>query len=250
MACGNSNEVVAKIYVAAHKLFEQPQDEGYVAIQTGRAFREPLDGMLGDDTGLNISRLSDHFNEISALYWLRHNDDSPYVGLAHYRRFLAPRDIASEVGEHRIASSRDFSEFNEGIDVVVVEPHKFCLPDSTIPETIEAQYIRCHQHFDLSRMRAALREVSPASGEAFEFVMRNTIFVPCSIFVARRKVIEAYVDWLFAVLMRLERMIPYHRYDSYQRRVFGFIAERMFNVWLTENAPTVKIGFRDVVVTE
>ena len=55
-----------------------------------------LDNMIGDDTGDNISELNRNFNELTAIYWAWKNYDKlgnpDYIGLAHYRRFLAIYD--------------------------------------------------------------------------------------------------------------------------------------------------------------
>lgn len=40
---------------------------------------------------------------------------------------------------------------------------------------------------------------------------------------------------MFDVLFKLEQQIDISDYDAYQSRVFGFISERLFNVWLVKN---------------
>ena len=44
-----------------------------------------------------------------------------------------------------------------------------------------------------------------------------------------------YCSWIFDVLSVCEKKIPYKTYDTYQKRVMGYMAERLFNVWLYHN---------------
>ena len=56
-----------------------------------------------------------------------------------------------------------------------------------------------------------------------------------NMFVMKRALFEKYSDWLFTILFELEEEIDISNYNPYQNRVFGFLAERLFNVWLLKN---------------
>ena len=47
-----------------------------------------VDGVIGDNTGDNISFKADHYSEMSVQYWMWKNVQVDYYGLCHYRRYL------------------------------------------------------------------------------------------------------------------------------------------------------------------
>ena len=48
----------------------------------------------------------------------------------------------------------------------------------------------------------------------------------------KRPLFDAYCEWLFSVLFELEKRLDISGYSAYDRRVFGFVSERLLDVWL------------------
>jgi len=44
--------------------------------------------MQSEDNGLSIIKYNNRINELTGLYWIWKNDNNPYVGLSHYRRYF------------------------------------------------------------------------------------------------------------------------------------------------------------------
>lgn len=55
---------------------------------------------------------------------------------------------------------------------------------------------------------------------------------------------DKYCGWLFAVLGEVEPLIPYQHYNTYQKRVIGFMAERLLNVYVRKNK--LKVSYSSV----
>ena len=59
-------------------------------------------------------------------------------------------------------------------------------------------------------------------------------------FVMKKEKFDEYCQWLFTILFELEKRIDISNYNQYESRVFGFISERLFNVWLEKQALNTK----------
>ena len=78
----------AMILVACHKPCEMYNKGIYTPIQVGKAISEYNLGIIGDDTGDNISQKNPSYCELTAQYWAWKNVDCRYIGLCHYRRYF------------------------------------------------------------------------------------------------------------------------------------------------------------------
>ena len=50
--------------------------------------------------------------------------------------------------------------------------------------------------------------------------------------VMRRDYFDAWRAWLFPVLFKIEARMDTGSYDAYNARVFGFLSERLMDVWI------------------
>lgn len=235
-----------RIFVGAHKASEFPDDPGYVPLHLGKAISAVDLGIMGDDSGDNISALNPYFCEITGLYWIWKNVDADIVGLAHYRRHFLARDRAIPFKSVAIAASSDFEEIGPAFDMILAAPVKFVLPPYNLPVSNETQYSSTAIGLDLLLVREALVEIERSYVDCFDFVMRDNTCSLCNMMIGRKVVCDAYCEWLFAILFKLEPWIPYRTYDPYQARVFGFIAERLLNVWVAKNRRHFRIGYRAI----
>jgi hypothetical protein len=61
----------------------------------------------------------------------------------------------------------------------------------------------------------------------------------------KKELLAAYCKWLFDVLFKLEQRIDISTYNDYNMRIFGFMSERLFDVWLETN----NIKYKEVSVS-
>jgi hypothetical protein len=100
--------------------------------------------------------------------------------------------------------------------------------------------VHAHHKKDLDELENILRERSPESLDAFERVMEQRSLYLYNMFVMRVEHFKAYCTWLFPLLFEQQKPIEISGYDTYQRRVFGFLSERLFNVWLLHHQLRIK----------
>lgn len=195
-----------------------------------------------DNEGDSISQKNPFFCELTALYWIWKNTSDKFVGLDHYRRFLWLNNpeynyIIKNVHDtdkiQNMISFKDIHTVLEGVDIIV--PRKWILG-----ETVEKQYASANRKIDFDITRQVITELYPEYSQSFEKIAQGYQLYPCNMFLTRREWFDKYAKWLFTILFEVEKRtkIPYE--DIYQRRIFGFLSERLFNVFLLHNNLKIK----------
>ena len=65
--------------------------------------------------------------------------------------------------------------------------------------------------------------------------MKKTSGHRFNMMVMRKELLDKYCEWLFEILFTLESMLDISTYSKYDQRVFGFVGERLLDVWLETN---------------
>ena len=218
-----------KILVATHKKYWMPEDEVYLPLHVGREGKEDL-GYMGDNTGDNISDKNANYCELTGLYWAWKNLDCEYIGLCHYRRYFSHRSLKQEEDERKksIYGFIDYAKILRDYEIIL--PCKFKLKRLTVKE----HYAKCHYGKDLDKVRGIITELYPEYIEEYDNVMKSNSLYICNMFVTKKEIFDKYCAWLFNILFILEKDIDITQYDQYQARLYGFLSERLFNVWLAK----------------
>lgn len=216
-----------KIIIAAHKPYWMPADDMYLPLHVGAAGKADL-GYVRDDTGDNISEKNANYCELTGLYWAWKNLQADYLGLAHYRRHFCARG-ARGTQQERILTSKQLEGYLQKCDILLPRPRNYYI------ETNYSQYVHAHHAEDLDVTRAILQEKYPAYVQAFDQSMKKTSGHRFNMFIMKRDKADAYCQWLFDILFELERRLDISQYSAYDARVFGFVSERLLDVWLNTN---------------
>lgn len=208
------------VYVAAHKAFNTLLPDNYIPLFVGAQNKKPIFA-AADDSGDNISFKNSSFCELTGLYWVWKNTDDEYKGLVHYRRYFSANGKILLQGQiKKILSSYD-----------VIAAKTEYLRESAYEEFV----LHSGKEKDLELLRNVLQKLYPAYIPAFETVMSGNRLHLYNMMIAKKTVFNAYCEWLFDILFELEPLVDMTGYSDYEKRIFGFLAERLLNVWLLHN---------------
>ena len=232
-----------KILVATHKKYWMPEDEVYLPLHVGAEGKADL-GYTKDNTGDNISAKNPNFCELTGMYWAWKNLSCEYIGLCHYRRYFAHVPKSSNLTDKKkaIFSKVDYEKLLQTCDVILPQKRNYYI------ETVRSHYEHAHHKSDLDEVEKIIAEKFPAYSETFDKVMSRTKLHILNMFVMKKALFDEYCQWLFPVEFALEKKIDVSYYDPYNSRVFGFLSERLFNVWLEKR--NLKIAEVNVVNLE
>lgn len=216
-----------KILVAAHKKYWMPEDDVYMPLHVG-AEGKPFLGYVPDNTGDNISAKNPSYCELTGLYWAWKNLRCDYIGLCHYRRYFGRSIHTKDIEKKKdaIFHRKDYEKLLARYDVILPKKRNYYI------ETVRSQYEHAHYKKDLDETERIIGELAPDYSEAFRKVMARRRLHILNMFVMKKDRFDAYCAWLFPILFTLEKRIDTTHYDAYESRIYGFLAERLFNVWL------------------
>ncbi|GHV31883.1 exopolysaccharide biosynthesis protein [Synergistales bacterium] len=236
-----------KILVCAHKKGEYVRSDGvFTPVHGGRALSQADLGIQGDDTGDNISRKNPNYCELTVLYWAWKNlRNVDYIGLNHYRRYFLYKDIPvrnmiTRTPDEYIYKMSDTSfepeKHMNGYDIIMPKPWSLSYSPAV-------QYCLVHSRTDYAALRTIVKQSSPDYYDAFINTMEGQNKISYgNMFITRREIFDDYCSWIFPLLSNLEIKIAdrVKGYDTYQARIYGFLSERLMNVYVLKNKLKVK----------
>lgn len=221
------------IYVATQKSVEVPYKDVYCPIIVGSVLKGDCDelGYLKDDTGDSISERNPFYCELTALYWAWKNTSDDIIGLVHYRRFLSLKKKQKNIND--ILSKKETENILQKYDIIL--PRKICLYGTVRNQYGTGQFIK---DYDLAG--DIIKRLYPDYYKDFEIVSNSDEIYICNMFISSKRLIDKYCEWIFPILFEVENSIKIEDYKSNQKRVLGYLSERLFNVWIIHNNLKIK----------
>lgn len=244
-----------KILVATHKEKIFIENKAIQGIQVGTANAEYRidENYYLDNSGENISAKNPYYNELTALYWMWKNlKDENILGLVHYRRYF-------DFFYNRFLSKKIQKEVSQEDDIIekhIVNPDKIeklankwlNKNDVIVPvkfvykkfESLRDDYYHHHRQEDWDTTMQVILELYPEYAPSIEkYLNKDNKIYWANLFVARYEFVDNYCQWLFSIFDKVEDRITVSE-NFYQRRVYGFLSERLFTLYLLHNNFKVK----------
>lgn len=238
IGCNSVKTNNLKILVCCHKPCELPEGEIYLPIQVGAALSDFVLGMQRDNllNGRpcdNISSKNKSYCELTALYWAWKNikniyPNLEYIGLCHYRRFF---------------NIYKFQKIKPN-EVFVSRKYHF-------PYSVEIAYKAAHISDDFNTLRFVVHDLYPSYDTFFnKYMSKSNSTYLFNMFLGGYGFFNDYCTWLFDILFEVEKRIDISKYSDVQKRVFGYMAERLLGVFLSKNKKKYKAISKSIIFTD
>lgn len=222
----------AVIYMVK-SIFDKPLQAEYICpeyekvIQAGAALTEKRlsADTLTDSEGDTISSKNRQYCELTALYWIWKNSGESIIGLSHYRRHFILPDQWQEI------------MVSNGIDVILPVP-------TCVYPSIEENYKERHDPSDWDYLMEYLKEHSPEDYRVSGQVFSGNLYLPCNMFIMRRKILDDLCCWMFPILDAVTANGG-EKQDTYLNRYPGFISERLITLYFYKNRFRYRIVYAD-----
>lgn len=216
------------IYVVAHKPIDLNRvniPKCYQIIRVGN-YENITDVELRDDIGEDsISPKNKSYCELTALYWIWKNDrESDYIGLCHYRRFFTTKAISANA--NGIIKEDEIKRRLSKSDIIVPQKSYFW-------QGAVKAFMHCGFKKDIDLTGEAILKLHPSY---YKYWVEEVINSPSNylynMFIMPRDLMDEYCTWLFSILFYVEERVDLTFYNDAEKRLFGYLSERLLGVWI------------------
>jgi len=234
-----------KIIVCCHKQDVWKTDDVYMPIQVGKAISDVDLGILGDDTGENISFKNKSYCELTGLYWAWKNlKDIDYIGLCHYRRYFNFHEKGTSYSDSTRVNSKKFDTLDlslPNIEKIFTQNDILLVKHKVYPVNLFTSYSTAHISDDARIIEDIVIKKHPEYTQSIEDWMHNSNKLShYNMFVMRWDYFDNYCAWLFPILEEAEKEINITNYNEVQKRIWGYISERLLLLFVHQQKMRVK----------
>lgn len=214
--------------------------ESFLPIAAGGCRNDILNDACGDD---NISSKNKYYGDFTSIYWAwKYLKGVDVIGTSHYRRYIADIDCLKNY-EYDFS----FSQFNFGFYSIKnlvkhLEKYDFVmLKQQNWNVSVKEQYLSNHvSEENLKVVTVALSKIHPEAVVYWQKYLSSYVFQPGYLFLTKWKFFDEMCEWLYPVLVEVEKNLDLNNFCGYQERVIAFLYERLVPVFIYSKGYTIK----------
>jgi len=219
-----------KIFTVYHKEYPLPRkNDFHTPIHGGKEINNwILKNIEWDNLWINISRKNPYYCELTVHYYIWKNSlykKYKYIGFAHYNRRWK-------------INKRLVNNLNLSVDIVV--PKKIVISKSYYRSlSIIEHYSLHHNKVDIELVENIINSDYPEYKSFINVLYKKPLFINSmyawNMFIMKPNLFDEYMTFLFGVLFKLEQKnfsFVKSLYSKYQQRIYWFLGERIFNIWI------------------
>lgn len=202
--------------------------EYIINLQVGASQTEVRVAELLDNVGDNISERNANYSELTGLYWIwknrilkDNNRNVHYYGLAHYRRLF-------DLSEDDLLRLQD-----NDIDVILPYPMPY-------EPSIEVHHERYLSNEEWGAVLTAIEELQPMYADSMKKILQQGYLYNYNLIIAKGNVLDAYCEWLFPILFRVEELNNFDG-NKVPNRYIGYIGETLETLYFMYHKKDLKI---------
>ena len=244
-------------YKEKHKVLNS---DVLMPIQTGRALAsEVFEDMIGDDTGVNISKENFKYSELSAQYWAWKNysklGNPDYIGHMQYRRHFifnenAKFSIATPENQKKgfsvkfvpyiddnyienigLTKEKIESEIN-GKDIIAVKKADMTFINCKNAKDDYLKHVPGSQSTDYDLLMAKVVEKYPEYKFVVDKFEKEPFRYFYHMFIMRKNIFFEYNKFIFSILFDMDKLVDFSRRGSRGGRVLGYLGEFLLSLFI------------------
>lgn len=220
----------SKMFVVTHKSIDNKiKNDGYKYIGVNRNAK---DLECYDDTFDNINSKNPTYCELTTLYWIWKNVKCNNVGLSHYRRFFVKE---TSNNEWNVCDLDYLDSLLDSYDIILPKKINFGI-------NVLKQYEITHRNDALYKICKRIESKDNTYSDVIKKFFKTKEMYCYNMFYCKKELIDKYCAWLFDALFEFEKDVNMDGWHDYDKRLYGFLSERLFNLWIMhENLNVVEV---------
>lgn len=229
---------LVNIFVVSHKKMDELKSinllNGYKYIHVGNSDSNGYE--FTDSTGNNIGYKNKNYCELTATYWLNKNISSQIKGIVHYRRFFFHPSL--NLFNASILKEKEIIKTLSSYDVILPVKRNLKVLDKC--KTCRDHFIKCHGEKNLNYLTHVIKSYFPEYTQKWIRQLESYKISCYNMIIAKEDVFNKYCNFVFDILNKTEEYITTHLGIIPNDRIFGFMAERLTDLFFDDTEYKIK----------